>query len=201
MSSNWLYPTDNIARQAHGYAYTANVDALRQLLEAGMSPDARYDGRTPLQHVCFTGIDDAGDRVADGRAVRSNPEPACQAASWGCPGWSWAVTRENFVHVHEPSGISVRILVEGSQSPMVLRDGRGVQSAPTDDSTSQERAARANDGNQHAHRLAWRHTGPKAKSLCRLDRTKCPQRTVPAPAIISGALPSSSCNFAGVSQR
>ena len=63
MSSNWLYPTDNIARQAHGYAYTANVDALRQLLEAGMSPDARYDGRTPLQHVCFTGIDDAGDRV------------------------------------------------------------------------------------------------------------------------------------------
>ena len=63
MSSNWLYPTDNIARQAHGYAYSANVDALRQLLEAGMSPDARYDGRTPLQHVCFTGIDDAGDRV------------------------------------------------------------------------------------------------------------------------------------------
>ena len=63
MSNNWLYPTDNIARQAHGYAYTANVDALRQLLEAGMSPDARYDGRTPLQHVCFTGIDDAGDRV------------------------------------------------------------------------------------------------------------------------------------------
>ncbi len=32
------------------------------------------------------------------------------------------------------------------QSPMVLRDGRGVQSAPADDSTSQERAARANDG-------------------------------------------------------
>jgi len=63
MSNNWLYPTDNIARQAHGYAYTANVDALRQLLEAGMSPDARYDGRTPLQHVCFTGIDDAGNRV------------------------------------------------------------------------------------------------------------------------------------------
>ena len=62
MSTNWLYPTDNIARQAHGYAYSANVDALRQLLEAGMSPDARYDGRTPLQHVCFTGIDDAGDR-------------------------------------------------------------------------------------------------------------------------------------------
>ena len=84
--------------------------------------------------------------------------------SRGSPGDLETVEWGNAVHFHEPSGISVRILVEGSQSPMALRDGRGVQSAPADESTC-GRAARANYGKTH---VTWCCRGAPRRDAIKL---------------------------------
>ena len=56
--------------RAHFAADRADVETLRQLLAAGLSPDAEYDGtpvvwngKTPLLTLCIAWHDDAGDRV------------------------------------------------------------------------------------------------------------------------------------------
>ena len=123
--------------------------------------------------------------------------------SRGSPGDLGTVEWGNAVHVHEPSGISVRILVEGSPGAhrRTRREGRTYRTCGRVDTWGSEPH---DDGNQHASSFELLTPAPKAgrhSVLSVLLQTRCPQRTVPAPATISGALPSSSCNFAGVSQR
>ena len=118
----------------------------------------RYTAHRRIQHAC-------GARQQD-------PSPICPTLSFGASSFgsgrprgtfqlgvelrgsigrlplvSRAVTRENFVPHRQASGISVRILVRAPLGLIVVRDGRAVRTVPADDSTSQERAARAKDGN------------------------------------------------------
>ena len=141
--------------------------------------------------------------VPDARAVPSNPEPGCRADHGAAPailGLSNGEMPSMFTNlVAFPLGFGPWFC----SSVFLGRDGRAARTVPADESTCGERAALASES--HTTRNSkprgggiWRR---QSQSLCRLDRTKCPQRTVPAPAIYSGALPSSSCNFAGVSQR
>jgi hypothetical protein len=131
----------------------------------------------------------------------SQPGVGLQGSIGRLPRRSRAVTRENFVHVHEPSGISVRkFWWRAPLGLIVVRHGRGMQSAPADDSTSQERAARANDGK--ALPLAWRDdTILSYLAFCYQNSTRCPYSTVPATSTISGAPHSSTCNFLARTQR
>ena len=121
--------------------------------------------------------------------------------SRGSPGDLGTVKWGNAVHVHEPSGISVRkFWWRAPLGLIVVRHGRGMQSAPADDSTSQERAARANDGK--ALPLAWRDdTILSYLAFCYQNSTRCPYSTVPATSTISGAPHSSTCNFLARTQR
>ena len=134
------------------------------------------------------------------RAVRSNSEPGCRVASGGCPaasGLSFEKTSSIFVKlVAFPLGFWWRAPL----GLIVVRHGRGMQSAPADDSTSQERAARANDGK--ALPLAWRDdTILSYLAFCYQNSTRCPYSTVPATSTISGAPHSSTCNFLARTQR
>ena len=63
--------------RAHFAADRADVETLRQLLAAGLSPDAEYDGtpvvwngKTPLLTLCIAWHDDAGDRVGCFKLLR-----------------------------------------------------------------------------------------------------------------------------------
>ena len=74
-------PFDDIEERgpvrAHFAADRADVETLRQLLAAGLSPDAEYDGtpvvwngKTPLLTLCIAWHDDAGDRVGCFKLLR-----------------------------------------------------------------------------------------------------------------------------------
>ena len=63
--------------RAHFAADRADVETLRRLLAAGLSPDAEYDGtpvvwngKTPLLTLCIAWHDDAGDRVGCFKLLR-----------------------------------------------------------------------------------------------------------------------------------
>ena len=74
-------PFDDIEERgpvrAHFAADRADVETLRRLLAAGLSPDAEYDGtpevwngKTPLLTLCITWHDDAGDRLGCFKLLR-----------------------------------------------------------------------------------------------------------------------------------
>ena len=74
-------PFDDIEERgpvrAHFAADRADVETLRRLLAAGLSPDAEYDGtpvvwngKTPLLTLCIAWHDDAGDRVGCFKLLR-----------------------------------------------------------------------------------------------------------------------------------
>ena len=67
--------------------------------------------------------------------ARYSPGVGLPRRSRGSPGDLGTVEWGNAVRVHEPSGISVRILGEGSLSLIVVRDGSAVRTAPADEST------------------------------------------------------------------
>ena len=141
--------------------------------------------------------------LPDARAVPSNPEPGCRADHGAAPAILGLSNEEIPSHVHEPSGISVRILVEGSPGAH-RRTGREGHPKRPCGRFHVSGASRTRECRNHAPTGRHARADKTARvplNSCRLDRTRCPQRTVPAPATISGALPSSSCNFAGVSQR
>ena len=140
--------------------------------------------------------------LPDTRAVPSNPESGCRADHGAAPailGLSNGEMPSIFTNlVAFPLGFWWRAPL----GLIVVRHGRGVQGAPADESTCGERAARANYGKTH---VTWCCRGaPRRdgyKNLFRLDRTRRPQRTATATSTISGALPSSTCNFPARPQR
>ena len=90
------------------------------------------------------------DSVPDGRAVhavRSNPEPGCCAASGGCPGGLGLPTEKTSPMLTNLVAFPLGFRWRAPLGLIVLRDGRAVRTVPADDSTSQERAARAKDRN------------------------------------------------------
>ena len=137
--------------------------------------------------------------LPDAHAVPSNPESGCRAASGAAP----------LVSGHSPKKISAMVtnLVAFPlgfcwRAPLgliVLRDGRAVRTVPADDSTSQERAARGNDGKPLP--LAWRDDTLSYLAFCYQNQTRSPERTAPATSIIPGASHSSTCNFVAHPQR
>ena len=68
--------------------------------------------------------------LPDARAVPSNPESSCKAASGGCHLCLGPSHEKTSSIGLEPSGISVRILFEGSLRLIVVRDGEGRTDRP-----------------------------------------------------------------------
>ena len=140
--------------------------------------------------------------VPDCRAVRSNSESSCKAASGGCPGGLGVSTETTSSMLMQLVAFPLGFLGEGSLWGSSSYEtggpyGPSLRTIPRLRSEPHARMTESTpDSKPHQRRQEL-----TIKKRGRLDRTRCPQRTVPAPATISGALPGSSCNFAGVSQR
>ena len=133
----------------------------------------RYTAHRRIQHACGARQQDSSCPILSFGLPHSVPDAApgpfqpgvgLPRRSRGSPGDLGTVEWGNAVHVHEPSGISVRILFEGSLRLIVVRDGEGRTDRPCRrvDAWGSEPH---DDGNQHASsfELRWRQ---QPKTVC-----------------------------------
>ena len=80
--------------------------------------------------------------LPDARAVPSNPEPGCRADHGAAPAILGLSNGEMPSMCTNLVVFPLGIWVRAPLGLMIVQHGRGIQSVPADDSTSQERAAR-----------------------------------------------------------